>query len=319
MLGYAVRRTTWSIIVVATVAVVAFALTFLAPADPARAVAGAKPSAAEVERIRASLGLDRPALEQLAGYLLDVARLDLGVSYQSGGLPVFDLIVGRLPATLELAIAGVALGLAIGLPLGVASAVRPGSRLDRAGAVVAAIMASMPSFFVGLVLIWVFAIGFRTWFGLALFPIANTDYHPLDLRGLALPALTVALATAPYYLRIARVVMLDELRADYVRTARAKGLPDRAVVWRHAFRNSVPQIVTMIGLDVGFLLGGIVVVEAVFSWPGIGQMAARSINAEDIPLLMGTLVFGTVCVVLANLVVDLVCAALDPRILDARG
>jgi peptide/nickel transport system permease protein len=314
MITYVLRRVAWSLLVLLVVAVVAYLLTFVAPADPAKSIAGPKSTAESVERIRASLGLDRPPLEQMADYLVGVARLDFGVSYQTGGVAVIDLILRKLPATLELAIAGVLLAIAIGVPLGVASARRPGSRLDRVGAVLSSMMISLPSFLLGLLLIYVFAFRFRTDLGIALFPIANSSYHPLDVAALALPAITLGITVAPFYVRVSRAVMIDELRSHYVRTARAKGLPEGAVVWRHAFRNALPQVVTLIGLDLGFLLGGVVVVEAVFSWPGIGQLAARSITSEDVPVLMGTLLFGTLCIVIANLLVDLVYAALDPRV-----
>ncbi len=314
MVGYIARRAASSAFVLLVVAVLAFMLTFVAPTDPAKAIAGPKASSANVERIREALGLDRPPIEQLVDYLAGVARLDFGISYQSGGLPVTDLIFGRLPATFELAIAGVLLGLAIGLPVGVASARRPRSRLDRVGAFASSLMVSLPSFLLGLVLIYVFAFRLRRDFGIALFPIGNMHYDPLDLAGLALPALTLALALSPFYIRISRTLMIEELHSDYVRTARAKGLSEHAVAWRHAFRNALPPIVTQVALDLGFVLGGIVVIEAVFSWPGIGQMAAKSITSEDLPVLMGTLLFGTLLIVLANLAADIVYAVLDPRI-----
>ena len=314
MLGFLARRVVSSAFVLLVVAVLAFLLTFIAPADPAKAIAGPKASSANVERIREALGLDRPPIEQLADYLVGAARLDFGISYQSGGLPVSELILGKLPATFELAIAGVLLGLAIGLPIGVASARRPRSRLDRMGGLASSVMVSLPSFLLGLVLIYLFAFRLRQDFGIALFPIGNMHYHPLDMAGLALPALTLALVLAPFYIRISRTLMIEELRSDYVRTARAKGVPDRAVVWRHAFRNALPPIVTQVALDLGFVLGGIVVIEAVFSWPGIGQLAAKSITSEDLPVLMGTLLFGTLLIVLANLVADIMYVLLDPRI-----
>lgn len=314
MIPFLLRRLGSGLLVILAVALLAYALTFIAPADPARSIAGPKATVASVERIRASLGLDRPAHEQAVDYLLGVVRLDFGRSYQSGGLPVIDLISQRLPATVELAVVGVLLALVVGLPLGVLSATRPGSRLDRFSGVLSSVLVAVPTFLVGFVLIYLLAFRLRQDFGIALFPIANSRYDPLDLSGLALPALTLMLALAPFYIRIARATMLDELHTDYVRTARAKGLPRRAVVWRHAFKNALPPLVTQVGLDMGFLLGGIVIIEAVFSWPGIGQLAARSITSEDLPLLMGTLLFGTMLIVLANLVVDVVYAILDPRV-----
>jgi peptide/nickel transport system permease protein len=314
VITFLLRRLGSGLLVILAVALLAYALTFMAPADPARSIAGPKATVASVQRIRESLGLDRPAHEQVVDYLLGIARLDLGRSYQSGGLPVIELIGQRLPATFELALVGVLIALVVGLPLGVLSAVRPRSWLDRICSLLSSFMVAVPTFLVGFVLIYLFAFRLRQDFGIALFPIANSSYHPFDLAGLALPALTLSLALAPFYIRIARATMLDELHTDYVRTARAKGLPQRDVVWRHAFKNALPPLVTQVGLDMGFLLGGIVVIEAVFSWPGIGQLAARSITSEDLPLLMGTLLFGTMLIVLANLIVDVVYAILDPRV-----
>ena len=314
MLAFLARRIVWSVFVLLAVSVLAFMLTFMAPADPAKAIAGPKASSAAVERIRESLGLDRSPVEQLGDYLVGVARLDFGTSYQSGGLPVADLILGKLPATFELALSGIVLALALGLPVGVASAGKPGSRLDRVGAVFSSLMVSVPSFLLGLMLIYVFAFRLRQDFGIALFPIANTRYHPLDLGGLALPAITLAVALTPFYIRVTRTVMIEELHSQYVVTARAKGVPEGRVVWRHAFRNALLPIVTQAAMDLGFVLGGVVVIESVFSWPGIGQMAAKSITSEDLPVLMGTLLFGTFLIVVANLVADIAYALLDPRI-----
>jgi len=314
MLAFLARRIVWSVFVLLAVSVLAFMLTFMAPADPAKAIAGPKASSAAVERIRESLGLDRSPVEQLGDYLVGVARLDFGTSYQSGGLPVADLILGKLPATFELALSGIALALALGLPVGVASAGKPGSRLDRIGAVFSSLMVSVPSFLLGLVLIYAFAFRLRQDFGIALFPIANTRYDPLDLGGLALPAITLAVALTPFYIRVTRTVMIEELHSQYVVTARAKGVPEGRVVWRHAFRNALLPIVTQAAMDLGFVLGGVVVIESVFSWPGIGQLAAKSITSEDLPVLMGTLLFGTFLIVVANLVADIAYALLDPRI-----
>jgi peptide/nickel transport system permease protein len=317
MLPFIARRLAWAVVVMLTVAVLAFLLTFVAPGDPAKSIAGPNSSAAAVERIRASLGLDRPPLEQLASYLGGLLRGDLGTSYQMGGRPVGELILAKVPATLQLAITGLALGVLIGLPLGVRSALRRGGRLDRFGAAFGAVLVSVPAFLVGLLLIYVLAYRLSTDLGIRLFPVGVTRWDPLDLSALALPALTLALAVTPFYIRVSRAAMLEELHRDYVRTAHAKGLSARDVTWRHAFRNALLPIVTLVGLDLGFLLGGIVVIEAVFAWPGLGMQAVRAITAEDLPMLMGTLLFGTFCIVIANLVVDVLYAVLDPRVSHA--
>lgn len=308
MLAWLARRALSGIVVLAVVASVAFLLTFVAPADPARSIAGPNASAAAVERIRVALGLDRPALEQLAGWFGSLLRGDLGVSYQLGGVRVLDLILARLVPTIELAVAGLAVALAIGVPLGVLAATRPGGILDRATAILGSVLVAVPGFLLGILLLYVLAYQWR------LFPLATTGYDPLDLRALALPAITLGLVSVPFYLRVARASMLDELGRDYVRTARAKGLHERRVTWRHAFRNALSPIVTLAGLDLGFMLGGVVVIEAVFGWPGIGSQAVRAISQEDLPVLMGTLLFGTLCIVVASLVVDLVHALIDPRV-----
>jgi peptide/nickel transport system permease protein len=308
MLAWLVRRLVASLLVLVTVASVAFLLTFVAPADPARSIAGPNASAAAVERIRVALGLDRPALDQLASWFAALARGDLGVSYQLGGVRVFDLIVSRLAPTVELALAGLTVALAIGIPLGVRAATRPGGLLDRVSAVMGSLLVAVPGFLLGILLLYVLAYQWR------LFPLATTGYDPLDLRALALPALTLGLVSAPVYLRVSRASTLDELGRDYVRTARAKGLDERRVTWRHAFRNAMLPVVTIAGLDLGFLLGGVVVIESVFGWPGIGSQAVRAISQEDLPVLMGTLMFGTLCIVIASLVVDIIHALLDPRI-----
>lgn len=314
MLAWLARRLVAAVLVLVAVASIAFLLTFVAPTDPARSIAGPNASAAAVERIRVALGLDRPALDQLASWFGALLQGDLGVSYQLGGVRVLDLILARLLPTIELALAGLGVALAIGVPLGVLAATRPGGVLDRVGAVLGSILVAVPGFLLGILLLYLLAYQWR------LFPLVTTAYDPLDLRALVLPALTLGLVSVPFYMRVARASTLDELGRDYVRTARAKGLDERQVTWRHAFRNAMSPIVTLAGLDLGFMLGGVVVIESVFGWPGIGAQAVRAISQEDLPVLMGTLLFGTLCIVIASLVVDVIHALLDPRVvLDERA
>jgi len=308
MVAWLARRAASGVLVLAAVATVAFLLTFVAPADPARSIAGPNASAAAVGRIRIALGLDRPPLEQLASWFGRLLQGDLGVSYQLGGVRVLDLILAKLMPSVELAIAGLAVAIAIGVPLGVRAATRPGSVLDRAGGILGSTLVAVPSFLLGILLLYLLA---YRW---PLFPLASSPYDPLDLRALALPALTLGLVSAPFYLRVARASTLDEFDRDYVRTARAKGLSPGRVTWHHVFRNAMLPVVTLAGLDLGFTLGGVVVIESVFGWPGIGAQAVRAITQEDVPVLMGTLLFGTLCIVVASLVVDLVHVLLDPRI-----
>jgi peptide/nickel transport system permease protein len=307
VIGYIASRLRWSLLVVATVCGLAFVLTFIAPADPAKSIAGPRAPAEAVERIRVALGLDRPMLDQLLAYVGRLVQGDLGNSYRQGGRPVLDLILGRMPATILLAVAGLAVALLVGIPLGIMAAQRPGGKLDHLMSGVGSVLLALPTFLVGLVVIYVVA------FRLSLVPLPGR-YDVLDLRALVLPALVLGLSACPVYLRLTRASMLDELHQDYVRTAHAKGLPPRSVTWRHAFRNTLTPLTTQAGLDMGFFLGGVVLVEAVFDWPGIGQQAVRAITSEDIPILMGTLLFATLCIVFANLVADILIALFDPRV-----
>jgi peptide/nickel transport system permease protein len=312
MPAYIARRMLWAGLVLLVVSTMTFLLTFLAPADPARSLAGPKSNPATVERVREALGLGQPILDQLVAYYWRLIHLDLGLSFRQG-IPVLDLILARLPATIELAIAGLALAIAIGVPLGVLAASRPGSTIDRIAGVVSSVLVSIPGFILGIGLLYVLAFLPRT-MGFALLPLPNSNFHPLDMRSLILPALTLGLLAAPFYIRVTRTAMLDELHQEYIRTARAKGLQQRRVVWRHALRNALPPVVNQAGLDLGLFLGGVVVIEAAFSWPGIGRQAVKSLSEEDLPLLMGIVFIGTLAIVLANLAADVLQALIDPRV-----
>ena len=311
MIRFLATRLLWGLVVLLTVAVVTFVLTYVVPADPARAIVGIRGSTEDVARTRAALGLDQPFLVQLLGYLARSIQGDLGHSYHHR-VDVLPLILSRFPATAQLALAGISVSLLIGVPLGVLSARRRGTGWDRAATVFSGVLVSVPAFWLGYMLLDLLAFRPLMAFDMAIFPLGG--YEPLDVRYLALPALTIGVTGAAYYTRLTRSAMLDELHQDYVRTARAKGLGNRRVTWRHAFRNSLPPLMTQLGLDLGFFLGGVVVVEQVFSWPGIGKLAIDSIGNTDIPLIMGTVLFGTFCIVAANLLVDIAIAILDPRI-----
>jgi peptide/nickel transport system permease protein len=309
--SYIVRRLVWAFAVLVAVGVLTFLLAYVAPIDPARAVAGIHAPAETVELIRHALGLDQPLPVQFASYIVRVLQGDFGHSYQQDR-DVLPLVLERFPATLQLAVAGIGLELLIGLPLGVAAATHRGRPFDRLATITTSILVAAPAFWVGYVLLDLVAFQPQVHFGVSLFPIGG--YEPLSPRHLTLPALTLGLTGAAYYSRLARAMMSEELHQDYIRTARAKGVPGRAVAWRHALRNALPPILTQLGLDLGIFLGGVVVVEQVFSWPGIGKLAVESVVTADIPLLMGTVLFATLCIVLANLVIDLAYAFVDPRI-----
>jgi peptide/nickel transport system permease protein len=311
MATYIARRIGWSVVVLFAIAIVTFFVTFILPADPARMIAGIRATPEDVDRIRHALGLDQPFLAQLGRYLGRLLSGDFGHSYIQNR-DVLSLILERFPATLQLAAAGLFVELAIGLPLGVFAATHKGSWSDRFSTLFTIVLVSAPSFLVGYLLLNFLAFQPQILAHIEIFPIGG--YKSLDLRYLALPAITLGFSGAAYYTRLTRTAMIDELAKDYVRTARAKGMRNRAVLWRHAFRNAFGPVLSQIGLDLGFFLGGVVVVERVFSWPGIGKLAVDSIVTADVPLILGTVLFGTLCVVLANLAVDVAQVLIDPRI-----
>jgi peptide/nickel transport system permease protein len=313
--GYLVRRIAWAIVVMATVACLTFLLIYVLPVDPAKLLAGGSHARADdVARISAALGLDRPFHEQFLRYVGRLLTGDLGVSF-SNRLPVFDLILGRLPATIQLVFAAIAIQLLIGLPLGVAAATRRGGRLDRVAQLLSSVGVAAPPFWVGYLLLLVLAF-VPALAGFNLFALGG--YQPLDFSHLFLPAFTLAIPGIGYYVLLMRASMLEELPRSYIVMARSKGLTERRIVWRHAVRNAITPVLTQLGLDMGLFLGGVVVIEEVFSWPGIGKLAVDAIERADAPVILGTVLFGTLTIVIANLLVDVAYGYLDPRIRASR-
>jgi len=310
MLAYTIRRLLWGLAVLAAIALVTFFLTYVLPADPARMAAGPNAAPEDVARIRHALGLDRSFLEQLGTYVGNILQGDFGHSI-SQNRDVLPLILQRFPATLQLAIAGLCVELVIGIPLGIMAAARQGTWFDRSSTISTIVLVSAPGFWVGYLLLEaIFQLHLAH---VDIFPIGG-GYKPWDLPSIVPPALAVGFGGAAYYQRLVRATMIEELHRDYVRTARAKGVSGAVVLRRHALRNAIGPILIQIGLDLGFFLGGIVVIEDVFSWPGIGKLAVDSIAHADVPLIMGTVLFATLCIVLANLAVDLLHAVVDPRV-----
>ncbi len=308
---YLIRRLGWAVVVLFAIAVLTFMVTYILPADPARMIAGIRATPEDVERIRHALGLDQPFLVQLGSYLGRLVQGDFGHSYIQNR-DVLSLVLERFPATLQLAVAGMFVALAIGLPLGVYAATHKGSWSDRTSTLFTTVLVSAPAFLVGYLLLNFLAFQPQMVAHVEIFPIGG--YKPFDLRYLALPAITLGFGAAAYYTRLTRTAMIDELSKDYLQTARAKGLRDRRILWRHTFKNAFGPVLSQIGLDFGLFLGGVVVVERIFSWPGIGKLAVDSIVTADVPLILGTVLFGTLCVVLANLAVDVIQVLIDPRI-----
>ncbi len=305
MAFYILRRLVWMVFVLFGVAAVTFAIAFLVPGDPARLYAGTNASPAAVKIIHHQLGLDRPVLVQFVEYIWRVLHLDFGFSYRYSA-PVLPAILQRFPATAELAIAGVFVEVAVGLPIGILAAVRPGSLWDRITMVFTFVTLAAPPFWLGLLLLYFFGAV------LPLFPLGG--YGGGAPQYLFLPALTLGLGGAAYYARLLRAVLLDILPTEYIRTAWAKGLTERRVVLRHAIPNALTVIVTQLGMDLGYFLAGVVVIESVFAWPGIGKQAVDAIFNLDIPLVMGTVLFGALLIVTANVLVDIAYTFLDPRV-----
>lgn len=303
MLGYLASRLAQTVFVLLGVVTVAFLITNLIPADPARMLAGRQASEETVAGIRSQLGLDKPLYVQYGRYVGGLARGDLGRSYQQR-TDIRTLLLSRLPATLQLTVGGIFFELLFGIPLGILAALYAGRALDKVVMVFAFLGVSAPQFALGLILLYVFA------YRLALLPLGGygTPQH------LILPALTLAVTGAGWYARVMRGAMLETLQADYIRTGTAKGLARRRVVIKHALRNAVLPVIAMIGLDIGLLMGGVVVVEAVFAWPGIGQLAWQAIQVLDIPVIMGTVLLTAFFITLGNLLADLVYPLVDPRI-----
>jgi peptide/nickel transport system permease protein len=303
MTDYLIRRFLAMLLVILMILTVTFVIAYMIPAEPARAVAGPRARPETIAQIRADLGLDDPLYVQYFRYLSRVLRGDLGTSYRQR-LPVTEILLHRLPATAQLAIAGVLVELLLGIPVGIISAVWQRSFWDRLFMLLSLFGVSAPSFWLGLVLLYVLAYRFP------IFPLGG----PGGLSHLILPAVTLGLAGAAWYARMLRSSMLDILYADYMRTARAKGLSERAVLIRHALRNAIQPIITMAGMDLGYYLGGLVLIEAVFSWPGIGYEMWRAVANVDIPVVVGTITFAAVAIVVMNFLVDLLYSAVDPRV-----
>jgi len=308
VLPYLLRRLAWAVPVSLLVASVVFALIHLVPGDPVEAMLGDGARAADVEALRARLGLDRPLGEQYAAFLGGLVRGDLGTSLTTGR-PVAEMLAEHYPATLELALAALLVALAVALPLGAVAAVRRGGPADHAARAFALAGVSIPNFWLGPVLILVVAIRWD------LLPVSGRQ----GLASLVLPAVTLGTAMAGLLTRIVRSALAGELERPYTLTARAKGVGRRAVVWRHALRNALVPVVTVAGLQFGTLLTGAVITETIFAWPGLGRLLIQSIRLRDYPVVQGAVLAIALTYVLVNLATDATYVAIDPRIRVGRG
>jgi peptide/nickel transport system permease protein len=311
MANYITRRLLHLIPVLVGVSLAVFLLLKLTPGDPATAILGIQATPTEVARIRHAMGLDRPWLVQYSIWLVNVLRGDLGVSYQNKQ-PVALLIRQRLPATVELAMTSLLIAVVFGISTGILSALRRYTLADYLCTSLALFGISMPSFWFAIMLILIFAL-YLGWF-------PASGYAPWSeglgthLKHLALPSIALGLFNTGALMRFTRSSMLEVISQDYVRTARAKGLMERVVIYRHALKNALIPTLTVLGLQVGFLLAGAVIIEQVFAWPGIGWLTLTAINQRDYPVVMGVVLIIALVFVLSNLVVDILYTWVDPRI-----
>jgi len=316
MLRFFARRLLLGLLVLWITSGAVFVLFFVAPHDPARLLAGKLATPQTVALVNHRLGLDRPLPDQYASFMGRLLHGDLGYSYYNSA-PVRSLLASRLPVTASLALGAAVVWLVVGVGVGVAAARRPRSLVDRGGTLLVLTGLSMPTFLVGLLLIYF--LFFRLHLaGFGLFPASG--YVPLTqdpggwAQHLLLPWVTLATVTAATYSRLTRSSLLEVLGEDYIRTARAKGLPEGRVVYRHGLRSALTPVVTQLGVDLGTLLGGVIVTEQVFGLPGLGQLAWQSVTTQDLPVIMGIVLVASAFIVLANLLVDLGYALLDPRV-----
>ena len=303
MARYLVRRLALTIPVLIGVATLVFALIHLVPGDPVQSMLGETASQEEVEQLRHTLGLDQPLLVQYKSFLFGLARGDLGTSFRFG-TPVSQEIASRLFRTIQLAVAAMGVAIAIAIPLGIIAAVYRGTAVDHAAMTLALAGISMPNFWLGPLLAILFAVQ------LGWLPVAGTG----TIWHLVLPSVTLGAALAAILARMTRASVLEELRELYVLAARARGASRVRAVVRHAFRNSLIPVVTIIGLQFGAVLTGTIITETIFAWPGVGRLLIQAINFRDYPLVQGCILFISFTYVMMNLLTDITYGLLDPRI-----
>ena len=303
MLRYLQQRLIAALVTLFGITIIVFAILRMLPGDPARVIAGLLATEEDVARLRVQLGLTQPLIVQYASFLGNLLRGDLGISARTSE-PVLVEVLARLPATIQLAVVSMAIATLIGIPIGVIAATRRNSILDYILSIITLFGVSMPVYWLGLMLIVVFAVQ------LQMLPAAGNE----NLESFILPSLTLAAFSVALIARMTRSSMLEVLHQDYIRTARAKGVREQGVVFRHALKNAFIPIITVLGLQFGTLLGGAVLTESVFGWPGIGLLLLDSISARDYPVVQGVVFIFAAIFILLNVVVDVLYAYLDPRI-----
>ncbi len=303
MARYIIKRLVMLIPVLIGVTFMVYLILSFSPGDPAAAIAGDGADTLTIEAIRVELGLDKPVIYQYGKYMWNLLNGDMGVSYKTGR-PVWDTIMAAAPATVQLAFWSILVAIAISLPIGILSATHQYSIGDNVGMVAALLGVATPNFWLGLMLIIVFSLNLR-WL-----PSGGVG----DWKNLIMPAITLGTGDAAMITRMTRSSMLEVVRQDYIRTARAKGVPEKRVISVHALRNALIPVVTVIGLQFGSLLGGTALTETVFSWPGVGRLVVDSIKLKDTPVVLGCVIIMTITFSVISLLVDILYAYIDPRI-----
>lgn len=308
MFEYLIKRLLLIPVTLLGIFTIAFLLLYIVPGDPTSVILGEKANLETREALREDLGLNKPIYMQYLSYLGNSLKGDLGRSYIRKE-PVVGAIVERFPATLELAVSAIIIAVIIGVPIGVISAIKQYSFWDRFFMVFAIGGVSAPNFWVGQILILLLA------YKMQLLPDGGySEYFPENIKFLILPALALGIREVTVIARLTRSSMLEVVRHEYIRTARAKGLAEFTVIVKHGLRNALVPIVTYIGIDMGYLMGGAVITETIFTRPGIGLLAVQALRDKDIPMVLGTVIFASLLIVIANLLTDLSYAALDPRV-----
>lgn len=303
MSKYILKRLLMMFWVVLGISFIIFVIMNLTPGNPAQLILGQSATPEQIVKLEKELGLDSPFLVRYFRFIADAVRGDFGLSYQTR-LPVFQEILVRFPTTLRIASIAMLIAMTIGIPIGVISAVKQYSFIDAVSMVTALIFASIPSFVLGLLLMLIFSLNLR-WF-----PATGIT----SWKSFVLPAITLSTATMATLVRMTRSTMLEVLKQDYIRTSRAKGATEKSVILRHSLRNALLPIVTVIGVDFGYLLGGTVIIESVFAISGMGTLLINAIRMKDTPTVMATVMFVTLAYSFVNLVVDITYAFIDPRI-----
>lgn len=310
MIGLIVRRLLQLVLLLLGISFLVFMSMHIAPGDPATIIGGPTASASDLEAIRADLGLDRPVLVQYIDYLGGILQGDFGYSFQTGQ-SVSDAILTRFPSTIKLAAASMVVAIIIGIVAGIIAAIKQNSWIDISSTTFSLAGVSIPNFWLGTMLILVFSVQLQ-W--LPVGGLSAPIYTIEGIKQLILPAITLGTASAALIARMSRSSMLEVIKSDYIRTAKAKGVKKRSVIWVHALRNALIPVVTVIGINFGSLLGGTIITEQVFAINGIGRLMIDAIAARDFPIVQGTVLLVAAIFVIVNLIVDIIYAIIDPRI-----